>query len=244
MSLWSKYRGTILGSTLGPVGGLIGYSMVDQPRQMQQEAQDAADEEQRRVEAAIAQRNANVAQLRGLFGVGDSAEAKANQQSIAEAINRYYQQYLQQGLGEAERGFSTTSRTSRQNLARVGQLGSGLDASAQQGTLSDFIRARQRAISGAASAKNSLTSSLTSQRLGLENQIASGTQANPDFGAYAAQRDSTLSQAQNNIVPQQLGNMFSAAGQAYFQGRQQEAMGNQGLQAFGFSNNGSSGRVS
>jgi hypothetical protein len=237
------YAGTLAGTLVAPgVGTLVGYGMVDQPRAQQQDAEDALASEQDRISDAIARRNANIAQLRSLFGVGDSSDAKVNARSIADAISNYYQQYLRQNLSQAEQGFAGSSRVSRQNLARVGQLGSGLDAGAQSSNLADFLRARQRAIAGASSARDNLTSSLTSQRLGLEGQVASGSQANPDFAAFAAQRDNTLQQAQKNIIPAAIGDLFTNAGQAYFTGRTQEAQGNQGLQAFNFTG-GTGGRV-
>lgn len=237
--------GTALGTVFGgPIGGLAGYGLVDQPYAAQQASEQALADEEARVAEAIARRDANIAQLRGLFGVGDGADAKNNARTLADAVNNYYQQYLRQNLGQAEQGFAGASRVSRQNLARVGQLGSGLDAGAQSSNLADFLRARQRAIAGAAGARDSLTSSLTSQRLGLENQLASGSQANPDFSAMAAQRDNTLQQAQRNIIPAALGDLFTQAGNVYFQGLTQGAQGNQGLQAFGVGSNGSGGRIS
>lgn len=238
------YVGSAVGTLVLPgLGTLLGYGLVDQPYQQQQDAEEALSAEKQRIADAIARRNANIAQLRGLFGVGDSADAKNHARTIADAVNNYYQQYLRNNLRQAEQGFAGASRVSRQNLARVGQLGSGLDAGAQSSNLADFLRARQRAITSAASARDGLTSSLTSQRLGLESQIASGSQANPDFAAYAAQRDNTLQQAQKNIIPAALGDLFTQAGQTYFMGRTQEAWGNQGLKAFGLSGNGTGGRV-
>jgi hypothetical protein len=238
------WAGTAIGTLVAPgLGTLLGYGMVDQPRAAQRDAEEALGNEQQRIADAIARRNANIAQLRGLFGVGDSADAKNHARTIADAVNNYYQQYLRNNLRQAEQGFAGASRVSRQNLARVGQLGSGLDAGAQSSNLADFLRARQRAITSASSARDGLTASLTSQRLGLENQIGSGSQANPDFAAYAAQRDNTLQQAQKNIIPAALGDLFTNAGQAYFMGRTQEAQGNQGLQAFGLSGGGTGGRV-
>lgn len=239
----NHYVGTGVGTAILPgVGTALGYQ-YDVGEQARDDAQGAADAEAARIAAAQAQRDANIAKLRSLFGIGTGAEAQANKGRLDDALNQYYQMVLQQGLAQTERGFGDASRTSRQNLARVGQLGSGLDADAQASNLSDFIRGRQRAISQAAGQKESLSRSLGSQRQNLESSIATGTMANPDFSSLAAQRDSTLAQARSNVAPAAIGSLFNQAGSTYFNGRVQEAQGNQGLAAFGLTG-GNQGRIS
>lgn len=239
-----NHAGAAVGTAALPgVGTLLGDSMYDQPREAAQAAHDADVAEQQRRDRAIQLRDANLTKLRSLFGIGNDADAAKHAGTIAEFLRTYYQGVLQQGLGQSEQAFADTSRTSRQNLARVGQLDSGLDAGAQSSNLADFIRARQRAISGAASARDALSGQLTTKRLGLESQISGGQMANPDFGSIAADRNLTLSQAQQNIPNQAIGDLFNTAGSTYFNGRVQEAQGNQGLQAFGFTAN-NEGRIS
>jgi hypothetical protein len=200
------------------------------------------DAEQARLAEQQHQRDSNLAQLRAIYGVGDDETAHNNQRTLADYLGTYYRDVLGANLGEADKQYATTSRQSRQNLARVGQLGSGLDASAQSGTLSDYLRARQQAVLDAAQQRDRLNANLTSQRLNFEQQIQGGGLANPDFGGIAAQRQSTLDQARQQIAPAEIGHLFTVAGQGYQQGRIQDAQGNQGLQAFGFGN--SSGRGS
>ena len=239
----NKGQGTYLGSAILPgIGTGIGY-MYDQGEQGRKDATSAANEEADRIAAAQAQRDANIAKLRALFGIGTGADAQQNKSQIDDALNQYYQMILQQGLSQSEQGFGDANRVSRQNLARVGQLGSGLDANSQASNLSDFIRGRQKAISQAAGQRDSLSNSLTSQRMNLESGLASGTMANPDFSSFAAQRDNALSQARSNVIPSAIGGLFNQAGQTYFSGKMQEAQGNQGLSAFGFTG-GSQGRIS
>jgi hypothetical protein len=160
---------------------------------------------------------------------------RAQQPAHARRLPRqYYRDVLGANLGEADKQYATTSRQSRQNLARVGQLGSGLDASAQSGTLSDYLRARQQAVLDAAQQRDRLNANLTGQRLNFEQQIQGGGLANPDFGGIAGAAHATLEQARQQIAPAEIGHLFTVAGQGYQQGRIQEAQGNQGLQAFGF----------
>lgn len=200
-------------------------------------------EEQSRIAGEQAQRNQNIARLRAVYGIGDDASAQGNAHTLADTLRQYYQGVLGTNLRAADSQYATTSRQSRQNLARVGQLGSGLDAQSQAGTLSDYLRARQQAVLQASQARDSLSASLAGQRMGFENQINGGSIASPDFGAIAAQRDAALQQAQAQIAPAALGHLFTVAGQGYQQGRIQEAQGNQGMQAFGFGSSGGGGRI-
>lgn len=211
--------------------------------QARKDAKRRAGAQEDRLRQQEAERNANLGKVREAYGIGGTAAAQTNARTLADAINSYYQTSLSNNLREADNQYAGASRTSRQNLARVGQLGSGLDTASRSGTLSDYLKARQAAISTAGSSRDRLQNSLTSQRMGFENQISGGTMANPDFGAISAQRDATLAQAQSNVAPAALGSLFKTAGNTYFQGRIQEAQGNQGLQAFGFGNSNNRGSI-
>lgn len=213
-------------------------------RRARKKAEGRADAEEQRQQAETARRDANISKVREQYGIGGTATAQTNQRTLADALREVYQANLSSGLREADEGFSRTSRTNRQNLARVGQLGSGLDANAQAGTLSDYLKARRQAASQATGARDRLQANLDSQRLGFESQISGGTMANPDFGSIAAQRQGTISDAQSQIPSQAIGSLFKTAGNTYFEGRQQEAQGNQGMQAFGFSSSTNRGRIS
>lgn len=239
----NHYKNTGIGSVVAPgIGTIIGYQM-DEGAQARTDAQDAADNEAQRIKAAQAHRDALLGRLGELYGIGSSTDAQTNQRTIADAIRQFYQAQLSTNLRNSEDQYASTSRVSRQNLARVGQLGSGLDASARSGTLADFLKSRQLAITQAQGSRDALQNKITGQRMNLEQAISTGQVANPDFSSYAAQRDQALSEAQRNIVPQAVGNLFNAAGQTYFNGRMQEAQGNQGLSAFGFSNNSNRGSI-
>jgi hypothetical protein len=228
-------KGAVIGTAAMPgVGTLLGYT-YDEGEKAKDAAQEQADNEAARLAAAQAQRDANLTKLRELFGIGNTNDAATNARTLNDAIKRLYSTMASQGLRQADTGFADASRTSRQNLARVGQLGSGLEAGAKSATLSDYLRARQQAIVSAAGQRDSLRNQLTNQRMGLEQQIATGTQANPDFQSVIANRDATLSSAQRNVIPAAIGQAFTTAGNTYFNGKTQEAAGNQGLQAFNFS---------
>ncbi|HYE07657.1 MAG TPA: hypothetical protein VEL07_19215 [Planctomycetota bacterium] len=200
--------------------------------------------EQARVEAEQAERDGYIRQLRGVYGIGEDGEAQQNARTLADFLRTYYEESLGANLGAVDQQYASTSRRSRQNLARVGQLGSGLDAQSQAGNLSDYLRARQQAVMQASGARDRLNTGLTGQRMSFENQIASGGMASPDFAGIAAQRDAQLAQAQAQIAPAAVGHLFNVAGAGYQNGRIQEAVGNQGMQAFGFGGGGSSGRIS
>jgi hypothetical protein len=120
------------------------------------------------------QRHQNIAQLRAVYGIGDDAERAPTTQRTRSPTSSgsYYQDVLGANLREADSQYATTSRQSRQNLARVGQLGSGLDAQSQSGTLSDYLRARQQAVLQASAGARPPVANLTGQRMNFEGQIA------------------------------------------------------------------------
>jgi hypothetical protein len=232
----------LIASALVAAAG-TGYGVYS-GEQAKNAAKNRADAEANRLKDQQAGRDANIAKIRESFGVGTSAEAQGNARTLADRINQFYQNQLSSNLKASDDQYASTSRTSRQNLARVGQLGSGLDTSNKSGNLADYLRSRSNAVASAAGSRDRLTNSLTNQRLGYENQVSGGTVANPDFGAISASRDATLSQAQGQVAPAAVGNLFNTAGSTYFNGKVQEAQGNQGLQAFGFSDSTNRGRIS
>lgn len=219
--------------------GYGGYTAYKGSKDAKERAAAAAAE-QRRVQA---QRDGNIRQLRALFGQGDTPDAQSNQKRIADSIREFYGAKLDANLRGVEDQFAGASRVSRQNLARVGQLGSGLDASTRSGNLADFIRGRQRAVADAASSRTALEGRLAGQRQTLESQISSGSLANPDFSGVISQQQGILDQAQSQIAPAAIGNLFDVAGSTYFGGRVNEAIGNQGLQAFNSGGGSGGGRV-
>jgi hypothetical protein len=206
-------------------------------------AKTAANDQRAMTTQQRVQRDQNVQRIREVYGIGDTETAKGNSKTLADSIKRYYDANLEANTKQADDLYASTSRTSRQNLARVGQLGSGLDANSQTGNLSDYLRAWQNAISQAGSARDRLSGQLTNQRLSLESGVSGGSVANPDFGAYAANRDSLLSEAQKGVTPAAIGSGFNTAGSTYFTGKTQEAYGNQGMQAFGFGQSANRGKI-
>jgi hypothetical protein len=196
------------------------------------QAQAQADDEKRRIQAQLDQRNANVRQLNALFGIGDGNDAMANQKRLADYLDRYYRAFLDSQLGQVDRQYGDATRRTRQNLARVGQLGSGLDTNARRESLSDYLHGRQQAVVRASQAREALDSSLHGQRLSLEQQLNAGTVANPDYASYLRQQQQTIDQAQAAIPANTIGQVFDVAGEAYRNGRLQEAQGNQGLNAY------------
>jgi hypothetical protein len=222
--------------------GIVPGYFMNESEKKERQAKDRAQEAENRQRAIEAERAANIGKIREQYGIGDSELAKTNQRTIADAINQYYQSLLQQNTNSANQQFATASRTSRQNLARIGQMGGGLDSAARSGTLADFLRARQDALTQASSARDAFKGNIDSQRLGYENAVSGGTVATPDFNAIQSQRSNLLKQAQGNIIPQMVGNLFTTAGNTYFNAKMQEAQGNQGLQAFNFTNS-NGGRI-
>lgn len=235
--------GTTVGTVAMPGIGTVLGMQYDEGKQGARDAQDQVDAETARQQGIINERNANIDKIREAFGIGSSTTAHDNATRLGDTINQYYNDYLSQNLHSVDDQYAAASRTSRQNLARVGQLGSGLDSANRSTTLADYLRGRQEAVAKAGSAKDSLSASLANQRMGFENQISGGG-ANPDFAGVANQQQALLSSAQSAIPSNAIGNLFSIAGQTYMQGAQQQAAGNQGLSAFGFSNNNNSGRIS
>lgn len=235
---WNSFGKAMRYVATGPVfWGMIGE------HDAKKAAEKQAGEAEQRQRAIEAERAANIGKIREQYGIGDSALAQTNQRSISDAINEYYRSILTSQVNNANQQFATSSRTSRQNLARIGQLGGGLDSAARSGTLADFLRARQDALAQASRGRDALKSNLDTQRLGYENAVSGGTVAAPDFNAIATARQGALSQAQSNIIPRAVGDLFTTAGNTYFNGRLQEAQGNQGLSAFNFTNS-NPGRIS
>lgn len=220
-----------------------GYSAYSS-EQARKDARGRTKAEEARLREQQAARDANIGQVREAYGVGSSATAQANAKTLSDSINEYYNNYLSNSLRTVDDQYAGASRTSRQNLARVGQLGSSLDTASRSGNLADYLRGRQQAVASAATAKDNLAAQLTSQRIGLENQISGGTVANPDLTGVASQQQAAIKSAQSQIPASAIGSLFNTAGSTYFNGTVQDAMGNQGLAAFGFSNNNNRGRIS
>ncbi len=205
------------------------------------QSERAAEEEQARVAQEQARRDGYLGQVRDLFGKGTGATSGANGQRLNDALQQYYRDALSSNLSGVTKGYSGASRVSRQNLARAGQLGSGLDTSAQAGNLADFLRGRQRSVQDAAQKKSDLQSALEGLRVNLENGVSSGSMTNPDFSSFATQQQNVINQARSNVIPNQIGQVFRQAGDTYYNGRVQEAQGNRGLQTFGFGGGSSAG---
>lgn len=210
------------------------------------QASREAEAEKARIQQEQDRRNGYVSQIADLFGKGTGATSAANGQHLSDALSQYYRDALSGNLNSVTQGYSGASRVSRQNLARAGQLGSSLDTSAQAGNLADFLRGRQRSVQDAAQKKSDLQSALEGLRVNLTNSVSSGSMTNPDFSALATQQSNIINQARTNLVPNQVGQVFRQAGDTYYNGRQAQAQGNQGLQSFGFGGGGgsASGRIS
>lgn len=219
-----------------------GYAVYS-GEEAKKDAKKRAKAEESRLLEQQAVRNGYINQVREAYGIGTSGTAQGNAKKLSDSINEYYNKYLANSLRTVDDQYAGASRTSRQNLARVGQLGSSLDTASRSENLADFLRGRQQAVASAASAKDRLSSQLASQRMGLEGQISGGTIANPDLPGIAAQQQAAINSAQSQIAPQAIGSLFNQAGSTYFNGTVQDAMGNQGLAAFGFSNNNNRGRI-
>jgi hypothetical protein len=207
-------------------------------------AERAEQEAQARVAAEQARRNEHIGRIKDLFGVGTGADSATNSARISQLLDQYYRDALNVGLKGVTDSYSGASRISRQNLARAGQLGSGLDASTKSGNLAEFLRQRQGAVQQAAQRKSDLASSLAALRTNLEGQVSGGTLTNPDFTNIAQQQLGLAEQARANLVPAAVGNAFRHAGSTYYNGRVQEAQGNQGLRIFGMGGGGGGGRSS
>jgi hypothetical protein len=216
---------------------------MNQAHEAQNTAERHAKAEADRLQGIQNDRNANIAKVDAAYGVGTSPEAQKNASTLADSINNYYNDYLSNSLKSVDNQYAGVSRTSRQNLARTGQLGSSLDTGAQSSNLADFLRGRQQAVASAASAKSNLASQLSQQRINLDNQISGGTVANPDVASLAGQQQSVIRSAQSQIAPNAIGSLFNTAGSTYFNGQTQSAQGNQGLQAFGFGTSNNRGKI-
>ncbi len=229
----------ILGAAAAAAG--TGYS-ANQQHEAGNTAKRAAGRERDRIAGIEREKTGNIDRVRESYGIGTTTTAQQNQQRLADYLQNYYKDNLTSNLRSVDNQYATASRTSRQNLARVGQLDSGLDASSKSSTLADFLRGRQDAIAKAASARDGLSGRLAGQRQNFETSISTG-QANPDINSISAQQQSLLDSAKSSIPANAVAQGFNVAGSTYFNGRQQEANGNQGLQAFGFSGS-NGGRIS
>lgn len=226
-------RPAAVGNLFGGVtGGLAGGGLGWMEGKARGQAEDFAQGEQMRLQQQQAQRDANIAKLREIFGIGNTHAAFANKMSLDDMLKHYYNQLAQGGLHQADAGFGDISRVNKQNLARAGSTGGGLDASTKAKSLSQYLQERQEAMAKAGTARDALSNSLTSQRQGLEGQISSGTTANPDFSSIIANRDNSLRSANANVFPSAIGDVLNTAGGIFGQGARQSAYGNQGLSIF------------
>lgn len=228
--------------TNAATGGFLSQQIISGQQRREMMARTA--EEKARIEAEQKLRDTNRGKLRALFGLGDSPDASSNAKRLHDYLDTYYRTFLGNELSQVDRQYGDTTRRSRQNLARVGQLGSGLETSSRRESLSDYLRGRQEAVARAGQARSALDSSLSGQRMSLEQQINAGSLANPDYASYARQQQATIDQAQAAIPANQIGQLFDVAGESYRNGRLQETQGNQGLSAFWSGGGSSGGKIS
>jgi hypothetical protein len=196
------------------------------------------------IKAEIARRNALLDRLNAAFGIGSTADAVANKSRLEGLSRKYYDAVIQSNLRDAENAYAGATRIGRQNLARVGQLGSGLDASSRSSNLADFLRARQRSISLGAEQRSRLQNNIENQRMGLASQISGGTLLSPDWEGITKGQQRSYDEARGEIPVNAAANLFNVAGSAYTNGRIQEAQGNQGLAAFVGPSSSGRGRIS
>jgi hypothetical protein len=204
-------------------------------------AERAQKEAEQRVKQEQERRDTYIGKIRDLFGVGTGGDSETNSARLSQLLDTYYRDALDTNLEGVNRGYSSASRISRQNLARSGQLNSGLDSTTRGGNLAEFLRQRQGAVQRSAQQKSDLSSSLAALRTNLEGQVSSGSMTNPDFTNFANQQLGLVEQARSNLIPQSVGNAFRQAGSTYYNGRVQEADGNQGLRVFGGGGGGGGG---
>lgn len=228
---------SVVSPMLAPVGAGLGWMQ----HRAQGAASDAAEGERIRLQQAQAQRDANIARLREIYGIGTSQTAQTNKMSIDDAIKQYYQSLLKGGSQQAQDRYSDLTLANRQNLARRGNTGGSVEGSVKAKTLSQYLLDRQNAIAKAASQSQSLRSSLDTQRTGIESGLQSGSIANPDFSSYIANRENTLRSANANVIPAAIGQELSTAGGIFKNGMLQGAYGNQGNRIF---TSGSGGTIS
>lgn len=212
-------------------GGMATQAVSSRIEGRKAKAAEAAAKERIRVEQE--RRDNYIGKIRDLFGVGTGADSETNSARLSQLLDTYYRDALDTNLEGVNRGYSGASRVSRQNLARSGQLGSGLDSTTRGGNLAEFLRQRQGAVQRSAQQKSDLSSSLAALRTSLEGQVSGGSMTNPDFTNLANQQLGLVEQARGNLIPQSVGNAFRQAGSTYYNGRVQEAQGNQGLRVFG-----------
>ncbi len=196
------------------------FAGVAEANKARQDAEKQAAEAKAAEAARQAAIDENIKKVRTLYGVedttagADNSEADANKAKLDSWLNDYAGTVQNVNDQSVEDQFGSASLASRRNLARQGLTGGSVDVQNQRQQLSQYIAGRQSALAAGNAAKTQAEQSLTTNRLQLEGQAATGTQLNPDFNAFAQQLQSGLDTARANIAPTAVGNSFTIAGQA------------------------------
>jgi hypothetical protein len=221
MGWLKKNVGKVVGTAVLPGFGTLLGAGYDYMNRDQGDPNAAENERLAQMEQ---QRQASLLALRNLYGVGDSAEAKAGAGRIQGQISGLANAQHQEDISSAMDAYGGAEQRNRWALLRRGVMTSGPGTMAGRQNLQGLLKARQSALTRASQLRQSAAASLDQQRLGLESQINSGGTA-PDQAATMAQQGSALTQARSQIPQQQLGNFFKFVGDAYQNNAVSQAQG-------------------
>jgi hypothetical protein len=173
-------------------------------------------------------------QINELFGGGGSLydlpknPTNPTQQKLRKSVDTMSNATLVEGEQAANMGFQQALTASRQNLARQGLTGGSVAAKGFSDNLTQYITAKQRAKDSASSVERSALGSLESLRGQLRQSSAAGIPLPSQNTAINQQLD-TINAARANIVPANIGSLFTTAGNYYLQDQVARGQGYQGI---------------
>jgi hypothetical protein len=185
--------------------GVVPYDDIgDRPTRESMGISVMTEQQQRRLNAAQADWDSKKAQ---------NPKALENKAKLDSWLDDYSGAVLDANNMDLNDQFMATNTSNRWALSDRGLLGGSVDAGAQRRQISELVAGRQKAVMASRDARRNAQGSLVNQRLNLEQQMATGTQLNPDFDAFQQQTQMGLDQVRSNIAPTAVGNTFTTLGQ-------------------------------
>lgn len=142
-----------------------------------------------------------------------NAAARESKSKLDRWLDDYSGAVVEANTQDLNDQFTASTTGNRWALADRGLLGGSDDAGLQRQALSELIAGRQKVVAAGRDARRMGQMQLTNQRLNLEQQVAAGTQLNPDLTANMQQVQMGLDTARSQIVPNAVGNAFTTIGQ-------------------------------
>ena len=220
---WGTAIGAVVGAGTGALAGNATYEQQLQAKKDQQSQEALAGQQQRDIEAKIAA-------ARTAFGQGTGPASLANSQRLKDYQNQLWRSNYEGALGQAESQYSGGLSSTRQQLARAGLLGSGMEGMAIGNLQQQLLGGRMGAATGANQAQQQFQTGQSQQLAGLESAIRGGGTVSPEQLAGLQNNVSYMKNAASPTMAWQTagGDISQQLASGYASGQMANAYGRRG----------------